>query len=143
QTDTVTVTGHVAAPRSASYTWELLYAPGANPPASAFQSAGQGGGSTPFDGKLGSINLASIPKSFWNAPFKLSHTKYLRTNDQYTVTLKLVVTDAIGRKAVERRAIAVHHDDSWKPGFPMFIGPSVESEPALADLQGTGRLDLI
>src|SRR5699024_9631896 len=117
QTNTVTVKGHVAAPRSSSYTYMLEYAPGANPATSDFEVAGQGGGSAPKDTVLGKIDLSTIPKSFWNKAYKLSDTKYLRTNDEYTVTLKLIVTDADGRTAVNRRAIAVHHDSSLKKGY--------------------------
>src|SRR2546427_323119 len=43
----------------------------------------------------------------------------------------------------ERRSIAVHHDPSLLPGFPLRLGHGGESQAALVDLQGTGHLDLV
>jgi VCBS repeat protein len=143
KTKSVRVTGHVAAPRSTNYRWRLEYAPGAEPPDSAFIRAGSGSGKAAYEGSLGSIDLGRIPKSFWSKPFTQSKTKVLESNEQYTVTLRLRVTDASGRVGEERRSIAVHHDPAMLPGFPRRIGPSVEGEPVLADLQGTGWLAAI
>jgi hypothetical protein len=142
-TSTVPVTGHVEAPRSTGYTWKLEFAPGAEPANAAFITAGTGSGTAPFDGSLGSINLASVPPSFWNAAFKISSTKSLETNEQYTVTLRLRVKDASGRVGEERRAIAVHHDASLLTGFPKRIGHGGEGQPALVDLAGHGHLDVV
>jgi hypothetical protein len=136
----VPVTGHVDAPRSARYTWKLEFAPGAEPSDSDFIQAGSGSGDKAFDGRLGRLDLAKIPRSFWNKPFGQSRTKTLETNEQYTVTLRVRVTDADGRVGEERRSIAVHHDPDLMRGFPKRIGPSIEGEPVLADLQGRGRL---
>jgi hypothetical protein len=140
RTKRVPVTGHVAAPRSSSYTWKLEYAPGAEPGDGDFLSARTGKGTSPSDGPLGSIDLKKIPRSFWSKAFEQSKTKVLETSEQYTVTLRLRVTDAEGRVGEERRTIAVHHDASALPGFPKRIGASIEGEPVLADLQGKGRL---
>ena len=142
-TSTVPVTGHVEARRSPSYTWQLQYAPGAEPSEAAFVTAGSGAGSAPFDGSLGSIDLSTLPSSFWNAAYTLSTTKSLETSEKYTVTIRIRVTDASGRRGEERRTIAVHHDPSWKAGFPKRIGRGGESQPALVDLQGTGRLAIV
>jgi hypothetical protein len=138
RTHSVPVTGHVAAPRAHSYHWKLQFAPGAEPTGGQFRTAGTGAGSHPFTGKLGTIDLSKVPQSFWSAAFHLSSTKELETNEQYTVTIRLQVTDSKGRVGVERRAIAVHHDPTLRKGFPVDIGPGGESQPALADLQGTG-----
>ena len=142
-TSTVPVTGHVAAPRSSHYTWKLDFAPGAEPTTAAFITAATGSGSAPFDGALGNINLAQVPASFWNAAFHLSSTKSLETNEQYTVTIRLRVTDASGRVGVERRSIAVHHDPTLLANFPKRIGPGGEGQAALVDLQGAGKLDIV
>lgn len=136
----IRVTGHVAAPRSGSYRWKLEYAPGAEPADSDFIAGGSGTGTKARDGRLGSIDLARIPRSFWNRPYAQSKTKTLETSERYTVTLRLRVTDASGRVGEERRTIAVHHDPSLLKGYPKRIGASVEGEPVLADLQGRGRL---
>src|SRR5207237_3628669 len=119
------------------------FAPGAEPVNSAFITAATGSGGAPFDGTLGSINFGNLPASFWNAAFHLSSTKSLETNEQYTVTLRLRVTDASGRIGEERRSIAVHHDPTALAGFPKRIGPGGEGQAALVDLQGRGHLDSV
>jgi hypothetical protein len=142
-TTSVAVSGHVGATRSSNYTWKLEFAPGAEPADASFTTTATGAGTQPFDGTLGNIDLTQVPSSFWNAAFHLSSTKSLETNEQYTVTLRLRVTDAAGRVGEERRAIAVHHDPSLLGGAAKRIGHGGESQPALADLQGSGRLDIV
>jgi hypothetical protein len=139
----VAVRGHIAAPRSSRYSWKLEFAPGAQPSGDDFITAATGNGTKPYDGKLGSIDLSKVPKSFWSAAFALSPTKELETNEQYTVTIRLQVKDAKGRVGEERRAIAVHHDPTLRKGFPRRIGPGGESQPALADLEGRGKEAII
>lgn len=135
----VNVTGHVEARRSTGYAWKLDVAPGAEPVDADFFAAGTGGGAKAFDGKLGSFDLARIPKSFWAKAFTLSKTKTLETSEQYNVTLRLRVTDAQGRVGEDRRTISVHQDPTWRPGFPRRIGHGGDGQPQLADLQGRGR----
>jgi hypothetical protein len=139
----VTVRGHVAAPRAKRYRWRLEVAPGPEPEDSEFITAGRGRGSKPHNGRLGTIDLREIPQSFWDAAFELSDTKTLETNDQYAVTIRLRVFDNRGRIGEERRAIAVHRDPTLRRGFPRFIGPGGESQPALADLRGRGKLAIV
>lgn len=143
RTKKVRVRGHVEARRSRRYSWKLEYAPGPEPADSEFMEAGAGSGRRPRDGALGTIDLSSIPESFWSRAFELSKTKTLETNDQYTVTLRLRVTDADGRVGEERRAIAVQRDPSWLKGFPRRIGPGGEAQVQLADLRGRGRLSAV
>ncbi len=143
ETSSVPVTGHVDAPRSEPYTWKLQFAPGAEPADGDFITANTGSGSAPFTGSLGDIDLSQVPQSFWDAAFHLSNDKTLETNEQYTVTLRIQVTDDDERVGEERRSIAVHHDPSLMDGFPIKIGPGGESQPVLADLQGRGELDAI
>jgi hypothetical protein len=143
KTRRVRITGHVAAPRSRSYRWVLQYAPGGEPDESEFKTLRRGKGNQPFNGTLGVLNLERIPRSFWSAAFRLSSSKTLETNEQYTVTLRVRVFDRKGRMGEERRSIAVHYDPTWRRGFPRFIGPGGEAGPALADLQGRGRLAIV
>lgn len=143
RTDRLAVTGHVEARRSPRYRYRLQVAPGAEPTEAEFRTVGSGRGTAPRDGRLGTIDLARLPASFWSAPYRLSQTKTLETSEQYTVTLRVQVTDARGRMGEERRTIAVHHDPSWRRGFPKRIGPGGEAQPQLVDLQGTGHLAAI
>jgi hypothetical protein len=143
---TVPVDGHVDAPRAPSYDWTLEFAPGGEPADADFTTADQGSGTNPIDGHLGDIDLSQVPQSFWDQaqnPFHVSDTKTLETNEQYTVTIRLRVTDSDGRVGEERRSIAVTHDPTTKPGFPKKIGPGGESQPVLADLRGSGKLDSV
>jgi hypothetical protein len=146
KTSTVPVSGHVEATRSSRYRYEVQFAPGAQPSQSDFITAGRGSGTSPFTGTLGQIDLSKVPRSFWSKAYKVSQTKTLETSEQYTVTIRLRVTDADGRIGEDRRSIAVTHDPSWAQHFPRRIGPGFpggESQPALADLGGTGHLAIV
>ena len=139
----VTVRGHVAAPRSSRYRWQLQYAPGGEPSDAQFKTLGSGRGTKPFTGKLGTLRLSRLPRSFWAAAYHLSPDKELSTSEQYTVTLRLRVFDEKGRMAEDRRSVYVHHDPSLLPHFPIRIGAGGEAQPQLADLQGRGNLALV
>jgi FG-GAP-like repeat/Subtilase family len=138
---TVKVTGHVADRRASNARWSVQFAPGAEPVDSDFITAGQGslGRRHVFDGRLGTIHLNRIPASFWNKAYTLSQRKELETSENYTVTIRVRVFDDKGRMGEERRSIAVHHDPGLRAGFPRRIGPGGESQPVLADLQGSGK----
>lgn len=142
-TSEVPVDGVVGAPRSGAYSYEVQYALGPEPLDSQWQTFATGSGTGRHEGRLGTLDLARIPASFWTAPFTTSKTKTLETSEQYTVSLRVRVTDAQGRVGEERRSIAVHHDPTALSGFPKLIGPSGEAAPALADLEGKGRLDIV
>jgi len=139
----VDIRGTVDAPRTASFTWSLEAALGGDPRDRDWFEIGSGFAKGSFSGKVGQLDPSSIPKKFWGVPFGLSKTKELETTEQYAVSLRLTVTDAQERVAVDRRAINVVNDRTWRPGFPMRIGTSGESQPALVDLQGKGRLDIV
>ncbi|TMA50424.1 MAG: VCBS repeat-containing protein [Deltaproteobacteria bacterium] len=78
----------------------------------------------------------------------MSVTKTLETTEQYTVSLRLQVIDNANASepwgtGEERRSIAVHHDPSLLPGFPLRLGHGGDSQATLVDLQGSGHLDLV
>ncbi len=142
-TASVPVTGHVEARRAGSFRYELQYAPGLDPADSDFAATGSGTGSGTYDGKVGTLDLSALPSSFWNKAYTMSTDKELSTTEQYTVTLRLRVWDDHNRMGEERRTIAVHHDASLRPGFPIKFGIGGESQPALSDLQGTGHQAIV
>jgi hypothetical protein len=141
----LTVTGTIDAPRTSAFTWIAQAGFGQGDPDAAnhWMTIGQGSGSGTFSGELGTLDFSRIPPSFWQRAFHLSKTKMLETTEEYAVTLRVVVHDANGLVAKDRRAVNVVHDPSWMTGFPLKLGTSGESQPALADLQGTGRLDIV
>jgi hypothetical protein len=120
--------------------WVLQAGLGGDP--KSWFTVGSGTTGHSFAGLLGVLSLAQIPQSFWEAAFSLSQTKELETTQQYAVTLRLVATDASGAAGEDRRAINVVHDRSWL-GRPLPLSAGGESQPALVDLQGSGRLDLV
>ncbi len=139
KTKRVAVTGHVAADRSKHYSYKLQFAPGAEPGNGAWITAGRGKGTKPLTGKLGTIDLSKVPRTFWAAAYHLSEDKTLETSEKYTVSIRLRVKDAKGLVGEDRRSIAVHHDPTLRKGFPVRIGAGGESQPALTDLQGRGK----
>lgn len=143
QTPSVPVVGTITAPAGISYHWALQAALGGQPTPGSWATVGTGRASGTFTGTLGTLNLASVPKSFWSAPFGLSSTKQLSSVNQYAVTLRVEVTSSAGLTGVTRRAINVVHDSSWVKGFPLRLSSSGESQPALVDLQGSGNLDVV
>src|SRR5204863_3261272 len=128
--------GHTEARRSpsGSYTWTLEWALGAEP--TAFTTLASGTRQAAFDGKLGELDLAQVPASFYARAFALSSQKQLETTENYTVTLRLRVSytgaDTTILGGEERRAIFVHHDPDWAAGFPRRIrnGPACAGGPA-------------
>ncbi len=139
----VTVTGTVSAYPDQSYTWDLQYNTGADP--QTWHNISSGIASGDFSGTFGTLDLSAIPASFYKAPFSLSTTKELETSDEYDVTFR-VVTAVRGHwnlVGIARRVIDVFHDPTALSGFPLDIGSSGESQPALVDLQGTGNLDIV
>ena len=142
-TSSVPVTGHVEARRASGFHYALQYAPGLDPADADFATAGSGEGSGTFDGRVGTLDLSSLPSSFWNKAYAMSDDKELSTTEQYTVTLRLRVWDDQNRMGEERRTIEVHHDPALRAGFPLKFGIGGESEPALADLQGTGHQAIV
>lgn len=144
QTSSVPVRGRIDASRAGGYSYELQLGVGAEPTDAQFTTISTGtGGAAPFEGPLGEVDLARIPREVWARAFALSQRKELETTERYTVTLRLQVRDSEGRLGEDRRAFYVHRDESALAGFPLRIGPGGESQPALADLQGTGRLAIV
>ncbi len=140
-TASVPITGSITDPSNGSFTWSLEAGIGETP--SSWFPIGTGSGSGSYSGNVGNLNLSQIPASYYTSAMTLSTDKELSTADQYDVTLKLVVTDSNNLQGVDRRVIETIHDPSWVKGFPMYLGPGGESQPALVDLQGTGHLDIV
>ncbi|HEX8206273.1 MAG TPA: hypothetical protein VF587_09465, partial [Solirubrobacteraceae bacterium] len=139
----VPVRGTIDASRSAAYSWKLELGVGAEPSDEQFVQVAAGEGTQPRSGELGSADLGSVPEATWRQAMALSERKELETTERFTVTLRLRVTDAEGRVGEDRRAFYARHDDDWLGGFPRRIGPGGESQAALVDLQGSGRLDVV
>lgn len=144
RTSRLPVRGRIDASRAGGYSYTLEMGVGAEPTDSEFVPVGSGtGGAQPFEGALGEADLSKVPREVWARAFALSERKELETTERYTVTLRLRVRDSAGRLGEDRRAFFVHRDETSLEGFPLRIGPGGESQPALADLQGLGRLAIV
>jgi len=141
-TASVPVHAAVAANRAHAFHWVLQYGLGAQPTESQFHTVASGSvHGSHVQGELGRLDLSQIPRSFWSQAFHFSTD--LSSTEQYDVTLRLQATDDRGLMGEDRRSIAVFHDPTIRAGFPKFLGQGKDSEPVMADLQGSGKLDLI
>ena len=62
--------------------------------------------------------------------------------DGHTVTLRLIVEDALGNLGEDRRVVAIHTDPTLKRA-PKQLGASAESPAKLIDLDDDGKLDIV
>jgi hypothetical protein len=142
----IAIEGRMSAARATAYTWELRIGLGPEPTEEEFLVMGSGSGQDAFEGLLAQVDLEALEAlspAFYAGRFALSTTQALETTEQYTVTLRLQVTDDQGRMGEDRRSVFIHHDPSWLSPFPKFIGPGGEGQACLADLQGQGRLAIV
>ena len=143
---TVQVEGRMAALRALGYSWKVEVGPGPEPKEEEFLVVRSGSGQDAFEGVLALVDLETldvVSPSFYARSFSISDTKALETTEQYTVTLRLRVTDDQGRTGEDRRSVFVHHDPTWHAPFPRFMGPGGEGQACLADLQSQGRLAIV
>ena len=134
-TPTIEVTGRAAAVRSASFGYRLEVGVVAEPAEGDFVSVAEASGlTTPLDGVLGTVDLTAIDLDWSAVP---------QAHGDFTVTLRLTVTDADGRRGEDRRVIYVNHDNDALTGFPIHVGASGEASPKLADLDGDGVAEIV
>ncbi|HEV2360548.1 MAG TPA: hypothetical protein VGS21_02485, partial [Acidimicrobiales bacterium] len=146
KTQSVTVTGDVQSEPGQALTWQLQWGLGGDPSTfTTFASGTNASGGTA--NVSGVFDTSNVPSSFYAAAFHLSTNNWLPSSDQYTVTFRLEVQDTgpgpVSQHGEARLAVNVWHDSSLMPGFPLQMSSSGESQPALADLQGSGRLDIV
>jgi len=143
-TGSVPISVDISAKRATSFTWRVQYGLGDEPTEAQFVTIASGH-STAKDlhGVLAHLNLDAIPQSFYEAPFHFNPSIEDST-EEYDVTLRVQATDQNGNMGEDRRVIEVFHDPSAAKGFPMRVTDGAPlASPELADLQGTGRLDII
>src|SRR6185295_4471820 len=135
RTATVEISGSVAARRAGAYRYTVDYGIGIEPREEDFVPIRVTGLRTePQSGPLASWNIHDF-LAFARRP--------VGAPNDFTVTLRLRVFDQNGRKAEDRHTVFIHHDGDLHPGFPLALGASGESSPALADLDGDGAAEII
>ncbi len=147
-TQPVPIVGTVSARRATSYDVIVEWAPGVQPPDSAFQMLKKMEnipGSTVLgaDGSpLAELDVREIdPTHEWDtdSPFG---------ENQYTITVRVRSIAHYGGSIGDvpgelRRAYYVHSDPDLLPGFPVQLVSSGESSPKLADIDGDGKRDIV
>ncbi|MGH2830487.1 MAG: hypothetical protein ACRDJM_08375, partial [Actinomycetota bacterium] len=146
------ILGRVAAPRAGSYTYEVQFAPGVQPPRwpapDAWTTVGTGSGSRPFTGALATIDLARVRRALLASvppytPADDPTSPDLPEKDAFRV--RVIVRDDRPETgdAIEQRQYFTAPDDDLLPGFPRFLGADGASSPALDDLDGDGRDEIV
>jgi hypothetical protein len=142
------VDARVTAAPGQEWTWELQA--GAGPQPGSFTTVGTGRRTGPWRGRVGTVSTDVVPRETWAKAMAVSAEKELPTAEQYALTLRLVVRLAEGgATGVDRRAVYVHHDPSLVAGYPAALPgargfrAAGESQPALVDLDGSGRLAIV
>jgi hypothetical protein len=142
RTRRVPIVADLRARRAKGFSYRVQYGLGPDPTEAQFHTLATGrvhGHSR--SGVLARLDLRRIPASAWRAPFR--QTTDLSSTEQYTVTLRIQMTDERGHMGEDRRAIEVFHDPTLAPGYPLKLAQGSESQPELVDLTGSGRLDLV
>jgi len=140
----LTIEGYVDAKRSsAPYEYELLLAPGVDPDASSFKSVSLvRGNSAAIEGKLGELKPSELQA------LTLPQGTGLGPHDN-AATLKLVVrakdaNDPTRTLVAEyRKSFFVHRDSDLLPGYPKYLGSSLEASPRLVDVNGDGKDEIV
>lgn len=119
--------------------WELTYGLGLEP--TEWIAVGSGSGAA--DGLSVDFTLPQLAYSPADHPKGATPVEREITANGNTVQLRLVVTDQAGRQTTGRKSFYVGHDVDSVDGFPVDLGASLESSPAIADLDGDGIAEVI
>ncbi|MCU1450462.1 MAG: Serine protease, subtilase family, partial [Acidimicrobiales bacterium] len=151
----VDIVGKVAAPRASSYTYEVQFAPGVQPARWPFQETwttfAHGDGKSPASGRLATLNLDAVRKAIDAAPPAYTPaddptSRALPEKDAFRVR---VVVHADGdtttpwKTAIEQRQYFSHGDPTQVGALKKYLGGDGAGSPAMADIDGDGRNELI
>jgi hypothetical protein len=157
------VSGQVGA-RSEDYTCTVEVAPGSDPnnsgATSDFRQVGSSwcDGTTkrshPFDGVLAQVNISDLkgwfpPSTDFTGPEAGPSAPNFNNRpnaETYGFTVRVVVTLVHGTTTLtgqDRRNFFLHRDKDLLPGFPRELGTDGASSPALADIDGDNKNEVI
>ena len=147
---TLQVTGRVAAVRAASYQYQVLISPGAQPQSNSWtlvaSGSGTGGLSGAISGTLATIPMSKIASLFppgtnFAAPPVLANGSPNPNAGAFTVLVQ--VKDSRGLVGMARRTDFIHSDPTLLPGYPRRFASSLIAPPKLAPLGPGGKNVLI
>lgn len=145
----VEIRGSIAAFRANAYDYAVDWAAGSEPLDSD------------FDGHIigSQTNIDPTVKVGEAAPLALLDVRHVsalledapdagRIEHRHSITVRVRATAHYGGEVGDistetRRTYYLHSDPDLAPGFPLFVGDSLESSPKLADLNGDGLRDLV
>jgi MYXO-CTERM domain-containing protein len=143
----VAIRGTVRARRADTYDFRVEWAPGVQPLDEDFHLVTElqnvpGDTTSGDDEPLAEIDPKDIDTKHEpdpDSPFG---------ENRYTITVRVRATAHYGGsigdvKGELRRAYYVYEDPDLLPGFPLYLGDSLESSPKLADIDGDGLKDVI
>jgi len=134
------VSAAIAARNPGRYAYSVEYGLGPQPLESAFVAIRKGRGRRPRTVRK-TLRFRNIPPSFWGGNFAITSDRL--SIERYDVTVRVRVTDATGLLGEDRRVFHLRHDAAEMAGFPVHLGSSGESSPTIADLEGSGTLDVV
>jgi hypothetical protein len=132
----VTVEGRVTT-RGDSVGWVLEVGQGAEPTEWTEVASGDG----PVDGVLAEVPVSGFT-AFADLADETVVDRFYRAH-QPQWTFRLTATDGDGRSSAERRGVFVQDDPDLLPGWPIRLGGSNESSPALFDADGDGDHEVL
>jgi len=140
RTPELEVRGSAAAPRADGwFDWDLEVGCGVEP--ETWLPVDDGRSAAPLRRDLlGRVDTEGLADACGFDP--ASRAELLEDPDAHAVTLRLRVTDRDGRTGVDRRTLALHTDPSERFA-PRRLDASVESSPALVDVDRDGALDVV
>jgi hypothetical protein len=149
---TVDVVGRVAAPRASSYTYEVRYAPGVQPPrfplSDTWRTVATGGGTGPKAGVLATLKLDEVRAAIDAAPPVYTPaddptSRDLPEKDAFRVQVVVHDDDPDTGDAIEQRPYFSVPEQGVMEGFPKFLGADGATSPAFADIDGDNVDELI
>ncbi|MEA3223930.1 MAG: FG-GAP-like repeat-containing protein [Thermodesulfobacteriota bacterium] len=129
KTPEVDIVGSVAARRAETYSYRLEYGYGIQPKPDEWKNV------TPEPVTLDHPIIDDVLCS-WDISDIKCPTSPPQGLDDFTVTLRLVVTDNNGNEGECRKTLYIHHDPDLKQGFPIALHSSGEAAVIMVDLDG-------
>lgn len=148
----LTVRGRAGAPRTGRFRWEVLWAPGVQPPpwpaTDRWRRVAAGEASRPVDGALATIDLAAVRRAIDEGPPPFTPvddptSPDLPERDAFRVRLVVRAGDDPALTAIDQRQFFVHDDPDLMAGWPRFLAADGAGSPAFADLNGDGTDELV